>query len=447
MRKGMGRSVQPTPMPAGGYFFMTESVYFILSIVIFVGAYALIIWDKFDRAVVALSGAMLMVLLNVLTQQKAFAAIDYNTLGLLIGMMIIVMIMRRTGVFEYLGVVTVKASKADPFRLLILLSITTGILSAFLDNVTTILLILPITLSVTRDLKVNPIPFIIAEVFASNVGGTATLIGDPPNIMIGSETGLSFMDFLINDAVIALPILLVTSFLFALIFRKRLVADNNAKVKVLALDEKECIKDSLLLKKCLIVFGLVIICFLVHGALHLESSTIALAGAVVLLFVSGINSELVLLEVEWKTIFFFAGLFMLVGGIVETGVVTKLAEGVIALTGGDLFLTAIAILWVSAIASAFIDNIPFVATMIPLIIQMGTLSGMDIGPLWWALSLGACLGGNGTVIGASANVVAIGISDREGYHISFGSYFKVAFPVMLLTIAISSVYIIFAYLI
>jgi Na+/H+ antiporter NhaD/arsenite permease-like protein len=425
---------------------MAESTYFTLSIVIFVGVYVLIILDKFDRAVVALSGAMLMVLLRVLNQEEAFAAIDYNTIGLLVAMMIIVMIMRRTGIFEYLGIKMVKASKANPFWLLILLCLTTGILSALLDNVTTILLILPVTLSVAESLKLNPIPYIIAAIFASNTGGTATLIGDPPNIMIGSQTGLNFMDFLINDAVIAFPILIVTTFLFAFIYRKSLVTDPALKEKVMALDEKAAIKDHFLLKKCMVVFVLVIIGFLAHGALHFESSTIALTGAVILLFVSGIDSELVLIEVEWKTIFFFSGLFILVGGIEETGVIAMLAEKVIELTGGDLFLTAMAILWVSAIASAFIDNIPFVATMIPLIIQMGQMTDINVFPLWWALSLGACLGGNGTAIGASANVVAIGMADREGYHISFGHYFKIAFPIMLITIAISTVYVMFVYL-
>jgi len=425
---------------------MTERIYFILSIVIFVGVYVLIIWDKFDRAVVALTGAMLMVILRVMDQKEAFLSLDYNTLGLLIAMMIIVMIMRRTGIFEYMGIKMVKASKADPFRLLILLSITTGVLSAFLDNVTTILLILPITLSVTRDLKLNPIPFIIAAVFASNVGGTATLIGDPPNIMIGSQAGLDFVDFLINDAVIAFPMLILTSLFFAFIYRKSLVADDSVKEKIMMLDEKECIKDSNLLRKSAGVFILVVVGFLLHGALHFESSTIALTGAVALLFLSGMNSEEILMEVEWKTIFFFSGLFVMVGGIVKTGVISMLAKWVLDITGGDLFLTAMAILWVSAIASAFIDNIPFVATMIPLILQMGSMSGIDVFPLWWALSLGACLGGNGTVIGASANVVAIGIAEREGYRITFGSYFKIGFPIMLITILICTAYIYLAYL-
>jgi len=426
---------------------MTEKTYFILSIVVFVGVYALIIWDKFDRAVVALSGATLMVLFRILDQKEAFADIDYNTLGLLVAMMIIVAIIRRTGLFEYLGVKIVKISKAEPFRLLILLSITTGIFSAFLDNVTTILLILPVILSVTKDLKLNPVPFIIASVFASNAGGTATLIGDPPNILIGSKTGLTFMQFLVNDGVIVFPLLIMSAFIFAFMYRKSLVTEDSLKEKVLNTDEKECIKDHQLMNKSLIVFGLVIVGFFLHGLLGFESSTVALTGAVVLLFISGINSELVFMEIEWKTLFFFAGLFVIVGGIESTGVITMLAEFVIKATGGNLLLTAVAILWVSALASAFIDNIPFVAAMIPLIVDMGNMSSLNITPLWWALSLGACLGGNGTIIGASANVVATGIAERNDHKITFGYYFKTVFPVMLLTIAICTVYIIVAYVI
>ena len=426
---------------------MEESTYFALSIIIFIAVYALIIIDKFDRAVIALSGAMLMVLLRVLNQEEAFAAIDWNTIGLLVAMMIVVMIMRRTGVFEYMAVKIIKASKAEPFRLIIFISIATGILSAFLDNVTTILLMLPIALSVTRELKLNPVPFILSAVFGSNVGGTATLIGGPPNIMIGSQAGLNFIDFLINDAIICIPMLFVTSFIFAILFKKQLVTEDHLKLKILALNEYECIKDQVLLKKSLVVFALIVIGFMFHGALHFESSTIALTGAVVLLFVSKMNSEEILMELEWKTIFFFCGLFTLVGGIEATGVIDMMAKEVIALTGGDLFLTAMAILWVSAIASAFIDNIPFVATMIPLILEMGTVSHINIFPLWWALSLGACLGGNGTAIGASANVVAVGMAEREGYKITFGQYFKISFPIMLVTIVLSTGYVIVAYLI
>jgi len=426
---------------------MGESLFFTLSIVIFVVVYALIIWDRFDRMVVALAGAMLMVLLRVLDQQDAFAAIDFNTIGLLIAMMVIVMIMRLTGIFEYLGIKMVKISKAEPFRLLILLSIFTGIFSAFLDNVTTILLILPIAISVTKKLEISPIPFILSAIFASNVGGAATLIGDPPNIMISSQAGLNFMDFIVNVAPLCFPVLILTSFIFGFMYRKQLKTKDSLKKSIMDLDEKACIKDPVLLKKSLIVFGLVVIGFLFHGMLGFESSTIAITGAVLLLFISGVKPEKVLLDVEWKTIFFFSGLFIVVGGIVETGVISWFAQEVIALTGGDLFLTAMAILWVAAIASAFVDNIPFTATMIPMIIELGVITGMDVTPLWWALSLGACLGGNGTAIGASANVVAIGMADREGYRISFGHYFKIAFPVMLLTIVISTVYILLVYII
>lgn len=425
----------------------TGNIYFVISIIIFVGVYALIIWDKLDRAVVAMSGAVIMILMRVVNQEEAFGSIDFNTIGLLTAMMVIVMIMRYTGIFEYMAVVIVKKSKANPFTLLVFMAVATGILSALLDNVTTILLMLPVILTVTRDMKMSPIPFIITAIFASNIGGTATLIGDPPNIMIGSQTGLNFLDFLKNDAPIAVPLLIITSVIFALIFKKYLVAAEEDKEKAMALNPKDCIKDTVLLRKSKYVFALVILGFLLHGVLNLESATIAIVGAVLLLLLSGMNSEEILLNVEWKTIFFFTGLFILVGGIESTGVIAALANGVIDLTNGNLFFTTIAILWVSAIASAFIDNIPFVATMIPLIIQMGEMTTMDIGPLWWALSLGACLGGNGTIIGASANVVAIGMADREGYPISFGSYFRIAFPVMIFTMIITTGYVILIYLI
>jgi len=419
----------------------------ILSAVIFVAAYVLIIIDKLDRTVVALSGAALMILLRIISQEEAFFEIDYNTLALLISMMVIVMITKRSGVFEYLAVKTVKIAKADPVKIIILLSLITGIVSAFLDNVTTILLMLPVTFTVAREMNINPFPFIISEVFASNVGGTATLIGDPPNIMIGSSVGLTFMDFIVNDAVIALPILFVTTYIFMLVFKKRLVASQEAKDHVMQMNENECIRDKKLLIKSLVVLGLTILGFILHGLINFESSTIAMAGAVLLLLVSGVKTERVFEEIEWKTIFFFTGLFIMVGGIKATGIITMLAKGVIDVTHGDLVLTALAILWVSAIASAFIDNIPFVATMIPLIKDVGALTGMDLWPVWWALSLGACLGGNGTIIGASANVVATGLAEEQGHKITFIQYFKYSFPMMLVTIVICTAYLVLRYLV
>lgn len=423
-----------------------QTLLMIASGAIFVIAYALIIMDKIDRTVVALSGASLMILIRIISQKQAFEEIDFNTIGLLISMMVIVMITKRTGVFEYLAIKTVKIAKGEPIKILILLSVITGVLSAFLDNVTTILLILPLTLSVAKDLHLNPIPFIISEVFASNVGGTATLVGDPPNIMIGSSVGLSFMDFLKNDAPIILPMLFITTYAFVLLYKKRLVTKKENMEKVLQMNEFEAIKDSKLLIKCLAVLSITIIGFVLHGTLHLESATIAISGAVVLLLISGLKPEKIFKEVEWKTIFFFVGLFMLVGGIKEAGIIEMLAKGVLDLTQGDLILTTMAILWVSAIASAFVDNIPFVATMIPMIKDMGTLSGMNLGPIWWALSLGACLGGNGTIIGASANVIATGMAEDYGHKITFGKYFKTVFPVMILTIVIASVYLLIFYL-
>lgn len=423
-----------------------QSIFMWISIAIFLITYALIIWDRFDRAVVALSGAALMILFRILNQENAFKEIDFNTIGLLIGMMIIVMVTKRSGVFEYLAVKMVKLAKAEPFKIIILLSIVTGILSAFLDNVTTIMLILPVTLSVARDLRLSPIPFIITEVFASNVGGTATLVGDPPNILIGSAVGFSFMDFLRNDGPVILPMLFLTTMIFALIYKKKLVASHEVKAALMSLNENDYIKDKKLLVKSILVLMIVVIAFLLHGVLHYDSATVAMTGGILLLSISGVKLEKIIHEVEWKTIFFFIGLFILVGGIKETGVISLMAEEVLRLTHGDIMLATLAILWVSAIASAFVDNIPFVTTMIPLIKHLGAISGINVTPLWWALSLGACLGGNGTIIGASANVIAVGMAEEHGVKITFRHYFKVAFPVMLLTIVIASSYILLFYL-
>jgi Na+/H+ antiporter NhaD/arsenite permease-like protein len=422
-----------------------NTVQMIVAGTIFAAAYALIIWDKFDRTVIALLGAALMVFTRILSQDNAFAEIDFNTIALLVSMMIIVMITRRTGVFEYLALKVVKASKCNPSMVLLLLALITGVLSAFLDNVTTILLILPVTLSVAKDLRVDPFPLILSEVFASNVGGTATLIGDPPNIMIGSATGYHFIDFIVNDGVIILPLLVLTSALFMLMYRKRLSASAESRLAVMSMNEKELIKDKKLLVKCMIVLGLVIVGFVLQSILHLASSTIAIAGAVLLLIISGIKTMKVLRDVEWNTVLFFAGLFIMVGGLKSAGIITMAAQGVLNLTQGNLLLTTMAILWLSAIASAFIDNIPFVATMIPLILDMGKISGMDTAPLWWALSLGACLGGNGTIIGASANVIASGMAEDLGHKIGFRKYFKAAFPMMLLTIVICTAYLYLAF--
>ncbi len=412
------------------------------SIAIFIIVYALIIGEQFHRMTVALTGGLLMLLTGFISQETALKeAIDFNTLGLLIGMMLLVTITRRTGVFEAIAIWAAHITGGYPLRLLALLSLITALASAFLDNVTTVLLTVPITLTLTDKLEINPLPFLISEIIASNIGGTATLIGDPPNIMIGSAAGLDFNSFLLQLAPISLLILLVTIGLLLLIYRQELQTTEENRLALLALNYRDEIKDQALLRKSLAVLSLTILAFMLHGTLHLESATVALTGAVVLLLISREEPEDVLLHVEWPTIFFFIGLFVLVGGLKATGVISALAKWSLTLTQGDILQTSLLVLWVSAIASAFIDNIPFVATMIPLLKEMGQLGGLALDPLWWSLALGACLGGNGTLIGASANVIVAGIAEKNGVLLSFRTYFKVAFPLMLVSILLSHLYI------
>lgn len=416
------------------------------SIVIFVLAYAMIIWEKINRMVVAMGGGLLMILVGFLSQETAVKDdIDFNTIGLLIGMMILVAITRRTGVFEALAVWAAKVTKGQPLGLLGLLAIITAVASAFLDNVTTVLLIVPVTLTLTEKLDVSPIPFLITEILSSNIGGTATLIGDPPNIMIGSAVGLDFTAFIINLAPVIVVIMAVTIALLLVWYRNDLKVTPENQQKLLKLNPQEVIKDWALLKKSLTVLALTIIGFMLHGMLHLESATIALTGAILLMLISREEPEDVLLHVEWPTIFFFAGLFVLVGGLKATGVIRELAAWGLTITSGDAEQTGYLILWLSAFASAFIDNIPFVATMIPMLQEMGQISGMNLEPIWWSLALGACLGGNGTLIGASANVIVAGIAEKNGFPISFRSFLKVAFPFMIISIIISHIYLYWRY--
>lgn len=416
------------------------------SIVVFLITYAVIISEKVHRMVVAMAGGLLMILLGFLTQETAIKDdIDFNTLGLLTGMMILVTITRRTGVFEAIAVWSAVLTKGEPLRLLALLSVITAIASALLDNVTTVLLIVPVTLTLTDKLQVNPVPYLISEIIASNIGGTATLIGDPPNIMIGSAAGLSFNDFIFHLAPIAFLALLVTIGLLLFIYRKDLEVDEESRQALLKLNYKEEIKDWQLLRKSLWVLGLTILGFALHGVLHLESAVIALSGAILLMILSSEEPEDILLHVEWPTIFFFTGLFVLVGGLKATGVIGHLASWSLEITHGNVMGTSLLVLWVSAIASAFIDNIPFVATMIPMLQEMGQLSALNLEPVWWSLALGACLGGNGTLIGASANVIVAGIAEKNGIGLSFRQFMKIAFPLMLVSILLSHIYIYFRY--
>lgn len=416
---------------------------------IFLLVYGMIITEKVHRTIVSMLGGVLMVVTGIVSQETALHHIDFNTIGLLVGMMIIVNITAETGLFRYVAVVSAKYAKGDPMRILLMLFGITAVGSAFLDNVTTVLLLVPVTFSITRQLQVNPIPFLLSQIFASNIGGTATLIGDPPNIMIGSSVKeLTFMEFIHNLTPVVIIILIVYIPLLFLLFRKQIRTTPELKSTIMAMDETQIITDRKLLWKSLSVLGLTILGFFLHQAFHVESSVVALAGAFLLLLLTGEHFlEESMARVEWPTIFFFVGLFVVVSGLVETGVISKLASEAVKLTGGDLTATSMLILWLSAIASAFIDNIPFVATMIPMIHEMGNLGFTDLEPLWWSLSLGACLGGNGTLIGASANLIVAGLGNKEGHPIRFLAFMKIGFPLMIMSIVISSIYIYLRYLI
>ena len=422
----------------------------IVAIVIFVIAYALIISEKVHRTIVGLFGAMLMILFGIISQETAVHHIDFNTLGLLMGMMIIVNITSETGLFNFLAIWAAQKVKAQPVALLVVLSTITMVCSALLDNVTTVLLTVPITFSITSQLKVDVMPYLIAQILSSNVGGTATLIGDPPNIMIGSAVGLDFMAFVENLSLISILIFILVQFILIAVYRKELHTQPELQDKIMRLPAGAQITDHALLRKCLSVIFLTITLFVLHGSLGLESATVALSGAGLLLLLTATRDEnaivKVLSKIEWPAIFFFGGLFILVGALVETGVIRMLAAEAIHATGGNVEATAMLILWMSAIASAFIDNIPFVATLIPLIQDMGQMGLSDLTPMWWSLALGACLGGNGTLIGASANVVVASMSAQRGRPISFLGFMKIAFPVMIFTVLVSSVYVYLRYL-
>lgn len=412
----------------------------IISIVIFLLVMVAIVSEKVHRAAASLAGAVILLVTHVLTVDSAIEHVDVNTIGVLVGMMLFVAVVKNSGLFEYIAIKSAKLTHGKPWAIMAVFAIITAALSAFLDNVTTVLLVGPMTLAITSILKVNPVPFLLTQILASNMGGTATLIGDPPNIMIGSEAGLGFADFILNTAPVIVIIMAASLLCFYLMFGRKLKVSNDAMQAVMELDENRAIKDKSLLIKSVVMIGLVVIGFMFHSSLGMESCTIALLAAVIMMIVGKQDVEDVIMGVEWSTILFFIGLFVVVGGMEETGVIDQLATLLIGMTGGNMMLTMLIILWVSAIVSSVLDNIPFVATLIPMILAIQAESGMDVTPLWWALSLGACLGGNGTLIGASANVVLSGISNKNGYPITFMSYLKVGFPMMILSVAISMVY-------
>lgn len=426
--------------------------------IVFLAVYAAIVSDKINKTKVALLGAALVLTLKILTQREALhdpdLGVDWNVIFLLLSMMVIVTIMTRTGVFQYLAVRAAKLARGEPFRIMVLLSLVTAVCSAFLDNVTTVLLIAPVTLTVAGELGVDPVPFLISEVLASNIGGTATLVGDPPNIMVASRAGLDFMDFLCNLAPAVVIILVVWLVVWKLVFGRRFTVSAERRERVAAMNAAELITDRRLLVRSLVVLGLTIAAFVLHGQLGFQPATVALAGASLLLFISGMDVREVLVKVEWPTLFFFVGLFIVIGGTVKAGLISLLSQEMIALTHptpDNTLVLSMVMTWFSAGASGIVDNIPFVATMNPLLVDTAaTLYGAadadaiqhaSMLPVWWSLALGACLGGNATAIGASANVIVVGIAEQAGHPISFKRFLGYGLPVMLLTVAVASVYV------
>ena len=412
----------------------------VLTIAIFVGAYILIATERVHRVAAALGGAALMALVGATDAEAAFydeeTAVDWNVIFLLLGMMIIVSVVKQTGLFEYLAISAAKAAKGRPYRVLVLLCVITAAASALLDNVTTVLLMAPVTLLVCTTIGVRPEPFLIAEVLASNIGGTSTLIGDPPNIIIGSRAGLSFVDFVVNLGPIIVVIMVVFLVMARWLFRRVFVYHPERVEALMGLDEKRAIRDPVLLRRSLIVLGLTVLGFIVHGAIDTEVSIVALLGAGAMIVVSRVSSQDYLEEVEWPTLVFFAGLFVMVGALVNVGVIEAIGEWMVETVGADYLAAMTTLLFGSAVLSAFVDNIPFVATLTPLVADLVEAGGdtAQANSLWWALALGADLGGNATAVGASANVVVLGIAARNGYPISFWQFTRYGLIVAAVTV-------------
>jgi anion transporter len=422
----------------------------ILAVLIFVSAYVLLATEKVHRTKVALVGAGLMLLLHITDAEKAFfdehTGVDWNVIFLLFGMMVIVSVLRRTGIFEYVAIWAAKRARGKPYRLMVMLCVLTAVASALLDNVTTILLIAPVTFLVCERLGLRPGKYLIAEVLASNIGGAATLVGDPPNIIIASKAGLSFNDFLVHMAPIVVVLVFVYCLMCRWLFRKEFVYDEERAAAVMSLNEREAITDPALLAKSAAVLALVVAAFVLHPVLHYEPSIVAILGAGLLVLITRVSTSDALHDVEWPTLVFFAGLFIMVGGLVETGVIGDLSRSAAEATEGQLGVAAFGLLGGSAVLSAIVDNIPYVATMSPIVASLVEDQGSDGQVLWWALALGADLGGNATAIGASANVVALGLSERAGHRIGFWEFTKYGLVVTVVTVSLCVPYIWLRYL-
>ncbi len=413
---------------------------------IFVTTYLLIATERIEKATAALAGGLAMILLGVVSQEQAFEHIDLNVIFLLAAMMMLAGIIRGTGVFGWMAIRAARVAAGDPYRLLVVLSLVTAVASAVLDNVTTVVLVGPVTLFVAAALGLNPMPLIISEIVASNIGGSATLVGDPPNILIGSFANLDFGAFLVHMLPLAVVVLALYLVAARFIFARDLKVDPERRAELLALDEGRMIEDPVLLRRSLLVLGGTLIGFILHGPLNYEPATIALAGAVVLMIVSRQDPRDVFQEVEWPTLFFFIGLFMLVSGMIEVGLIEALASAVTTLTGGALAATSLLLLWMSAFVSAVIDNIPYAATMTPLVEVLNANHGHAGDALWWSLAIGTDYGGNATVIGASANVILIAMAQREGHRISFMTYLRYGLPITIGTMLVASLYVWLRYL-
>lgn len=425
------------------------TILMLIALAIFVATYVLIITEWVNKMLAAMIGGFVIILVGILPQQEALLAVDWNVIFFLIGMMMVISVLKKTGVFMYLAIKTAKVARGKPLWIMILMFLVTGFLSAFLGSVTTVMILVPVVMLICDELKISPVSFIITMVIASNMGGAATMVGDPPNILIGSATSYTFLDFIFN---LTPPILIASGtsvVLMYLIYHKKLKVTNENRARLLSYKEDTLITDKKLLIRSLIVLGLMLLALAMQSVLHIEIATISMTAGLALLVMSDRKEvdNVLMHDIDWMTLFFFIGLFILVESLVKTGLIGQMANAIVESTKGDTKKASMMILWMSGLLSAFIDNVPFVAAMIPMVKTMGNMlgAGVDMHPVWWALSLGTCLGGNGTLIGASSNIVAVGIANRNGYRITFKQFTVIGILFTINTLVVSALYILIRY--